>query len=290
MARAKPIPGLEADTPLAEAAARTVQVRSAEIFSFAGGVLDTGDIERVHDMRVATRRLRAVLEVYSACFEKPAFKTSLRDVKTLARALGARRDPDVALQEIEAIAVHLPGSARPGVDAIKDELRAEQAEGNVTLERELAVTVESQLEARLLELAASASDDGETFGDHARDMIDNRTAKLRKLGRRAIKSGEMEDLHAVRIGAKRVRYLHEIAEPAFGAKSRRGGKQARQLQDVLGELHDCDVMSERIRSRAWSTAVGDPRYLGYEALASYLDAKRRVLHRQYVDMWMEMGL
>ncbi|MEA2494052.1 MAG: hypothetical protein QOJ29_1963 [Thermoleophilaceae bacterium] len=267
-----------------------MQVRSTEIFSFAGGVLDTGDIERVHDMRVATRRLRAVLEVYRACFEKQALKSALRDVKTLARALGARRDPDVALQEIEAIAAHLPAIARPGVDAIEDELRAEQAEGNVTLERELAVTVDSQLEARLLELAASATDDGETFGEHARSMIDKRTTKLSKLGTRAIRSGEMDDLHAVRIGAKRVRYLHEIAEPAFGAGSGRGGKQARQLQDVLGELHDCDVMSERIRSRAWSAAISDARYIGYEALASYLDAKRRVLHRQYVDMWTEMGL
>jgi CHAD domain-containing protein len=156
MAKARDIPGLGPDIAMWEAASRTVQTRAAEVFSFATGVLDTGDIERVHDMRVATRRLRAALEVFRVCFPKPEFKAALRDVKDLADALGERRDPDVALEEVEQIKASLPAAATAGVDAFEDELRADQAQGNVTLERALAHVVESQLEARLLELAALA--------------------------------------------------------------------------------------------------------------------------------------
>ena len=156
MAKAREIPGLGPDIPLREAAARTVQTRTAEVFSFASGVLDTGDIERVHDMRVATRRLRAALEVFRVCFPALELKAVLFDVKALADALGARRDPDVALEEIEAIKAELPPEAAVGVDDFEDELRADQAQGNVTLEQALAHMVETQLESRLLELAATA--------------------------------------------------------------------------------------------------------------------------------------
>jgi CHAD domain-containing protein len=156
MARARDIPGLGPDMPMREAAALTVQTRVSEVFAFAGGVLDTGDIERVHDMRVATRRLRAALEVFRPCFPKPEFKAALRDVKALADALGARRDPDVALATVEGIMAHLPPQARAGVDAFEDDLGMEQVAGNATLEQALAHATETQLEARLLELAALA--------------------------------------------------------------------------------------------------------------------------------------
>ena len=74
MAKARPIRGLGPDTRFGDAAAAAVEVRAREVFEHADGVLDTGDIERVHDMRVATRRLRAALEVFAACFPKKEHK------------------------------------------------------------------------------------------------------------------------------------------------------------------------------------------------------------------------
>src|SRR4051812_29200208 len=171
MARARPIPELADATPLADAAARTVQVRAAEVFEFAGAALDTNDIEGVHDMRVATRRLRAALEVYRDCFPKPEFKRELRDVKSLASALGARRDPDVAIATVKEIAAHLPASAAPGVDAFLGELRADQEAGNTTLEAALAEAQSSGLQPRLLELAAHPLDSDATFGAFMADMV-----------------------------------------------------------------------------------------------------------------------
>ena len=95
MAKAKPIPDLSAEDSYAEAAARIVSVRAGELTENAQGVLDTGDIERVHDMRVATRRLRAALEIFEPCFPAEAYAEALAEVKRLADALGERRTADV---------------------------------------------------------------------------------------------------------------------------------------------------------------------------------------------------
>lgn len=287
MAKARPIQGLGTTTPLGKAAARTIEVRTAELFELAHGVLDTNDIERVHDMRVATRRLRAALEAYRPCFPKGRFKTALRDVKALADALGARRDPDVALETIEAIAQHLPPAARAGVDFFESELRAEQEGGNIALERALAQAATEQLEQRLLELAASADGAGESFGAHADATVPAHRERLRKRIRQALERQTPEALHATRIAAKRLRYLFEITEPCLGSDARAGAKRMRGLQDLLGELHDCDVMSQRIRANAELIPLDDDRYIGLEALASYLEAKRRVLHREFVRVWAQ---
>src|SRR5919112_2018163 len=137
MAKARDIPGLHADMPFAEAAAATVAVRAEELFEHSANVLDTSDIERVHDMRVASRRLRAVLEIYAPCFPKDQFRPLLREVKALADALGARRDPDVLLDRLDAIEGVLPKADTPGIEAFAAPVRAEQEHGNATLAQAL---------------------------------------------------------------------------------------------------------------------------------------------------------
>src|SRR3954471_13265218 len=103
MAKAAEIP-LDPSEPFADAARRVVPVRGRELAEHSENVLDTSDIERVHDMRVATRRLRAVLEIFAPCFPKRAHREVLDDVKTLADALGERRDPDVHIAALEEFA------------------------------------------------------------------------------------------------------------------------------------------------------------------------------------------
>ena len=155
MAKAAPVE-LHPELPYREAAARTVEVRAQELFDQAEGVLDTSDIERVHDMRVATRRLRAALEIFEPCFTPSEFKPVLRDVKRLADALGARRDPDVQLEEFQRLEAALGDAERPGLDVLADELRAEQAAGNERLTVALAETESGDLRNRLAALAAGA--------------------------------------------------------------------------------------------------------------------------------------
>ena len=84
MAKARDIPGLRWDDSFRTAAAAVVRVRAQELWEQADGVLDTSDVERVHAMRVASRRLRAVLEIFAPCFPAAAYRDVLRDVKRLA--------------------------------------------------------------------------------------------------------------------------------------------------------------------------------------------------------------
>jgi inorganic triphosphatase YgiF len=157
MAKARDIPGLHADLRYREAAALTVAVRSQELFEQANGVLDTSDIERVHDMRVASRRLRAVLEIYEPCFPRKALRDVLADVKALADALGERRDPDVHLSQLEEFGSAVKAADRPGVELFAERVRGEQGAGNEVLARALAGIEETDLRGRLQALAASAS-------------------------------------------------------------------------------------------------------------------------------------
>ena len=156
MAKARTIRGLAFDASFAEAAAMVIEVRAAEVFEHAEGVLDKQEIERVHDMRVATRRLRAALEVFAICFPKKPHAAALAEVKALADALGARRDPDVAIRALEDIAAGLGRGERPGIAGLVEELQSEQEAGNETLSRALEEARESRLDERLQELAAHA--------------------------------------------------------------------------------------------------------------------------------------
>ena len=133
MAKAKPIPDLTADDAYAEAAAKVVSVRGAELAAHAQGVLDTGDIERVHDMRVATRRLRATLEIFEPCFPAKAYGQALTEVKRLADALGERRDRDVAIAALHNFNDQMAAPDRRGVSSLIEQLRGEQQQANEDL-------------------------------------------------------------------------------------------------------------------------------------------------------------
>lgn len=144
--------------PYALAAARTVRLRADELFAHAENVLDTSDIERVHDMRVASRRLRAVLEIFEPCFPHADFKTVLRDVKALADALGERRDPDVHIEDMEELEKDFQVAYRPGLEALVARLRERQAAGNDALATALEHVAVGRLHERLHSLADGAEE------------------------------------------------------------------------------------------------------------------------------------
>lgn len=153
MAKAREIE-ISADEPFADVAQRVVRVRAQEVFDHAEGVLDTEDIERVHAMRVATRRLRAVLEIFAPAFPAKAHRGLLREVKRLADALGERRDPDVHIVAIDRMLETALPEHRPGLQRLRHEWVHRQALGNRVLERALAEMETNDLEARLLALRA----------------------------------------------------------------------------------------------------------------------------------------
>jgi CHAD domain-containing protein len=133
VAKARPIEGLDPAMPYAAAAAQIVAMRATEMEEHSEGVLDLSDIEVLHDMRVATRRLRAALEVFEVCFPRDAYRLTLEEVKALADALGERRDRDVAIEALDSFASHLPSADRPGIESLAARLRGEQVAANESL-------------------------------------------------------------------------------------------------------------------------------------------------------------
>ena len=85
MARPREVPGIDCEESFSLAAARVVEVRAGEVFEHAGGVLELDEVEPLHDMRVATRRLRAALEVFRPCFPRQRRKRALKKVKAAGK-------------------------------------------------------------------------------------------------------------------------------------------------------------------------------------------------------------
>ena len=154
MAKPRDIPELSANVPFREAASAAVRVRAEEVWQHEGRALDTADIEGVHDMRVATRRLRAVMEIFAPAFPKKRHGKVLKEVKALADALGERRDPDVMIDRLRALERELTSEDKPGIESLVEELRAGQEEANARLDRELARIREDKLAEQLALLGA----------------------------------------------------------------------------------------------------------------------------------------
>jgi CHAD domain-containing protein len=97
--KARRVKGLDPDGPLADNAARIVVVRLAELRSFVPKALDPAEVDALHDMRIAAKRLRYVLELVHPCFG-PYAKTAIKHLKALQDVLGDIHDADVHLPEV----------------------------------------------------------------------------------------------------------------------------------------------------------------------------------------------
>ncbi|HWP33461.1 MAG TPA: CHAD domain-containing protein [Solirubrobacterales bacterium] len=155
MARAREVE-LDCEAPFSVAAAQVVEVRAEEVFEQAHGILDLDDPERVHDMRVATRRLRAALEIFAPCFPRKPRRKGLRRVKALADALGECRDVDVEIELLEGVAAELAGADREAVARLLAGMRGEQRRANGDLEAFVTNKRLKRLRRRLRKLAGSA--------------------------------------------------------------------------------------------------------------------------------------
>jgi CHAD domain-containing protein len=119
-------------------------------------VLDLAQVERVHDMRVATRRLRATLEVFEVCFPRKRHRKALKKVKALADALGERRDLDVELELLQGLADQVAGEDRAALAALIAGLRSQQERANEKLAPFVAYKRLKKLRRRLAKLVKEA--------------------------------------------------------------------------------------------------------------------------------------
>ena len=147
---------LDCEASFALAARRVVKVRAKEVFKQADGVLDLEQVERVHDMRVATRRLRATLEVFEDCFPRKRHRKSLKRVKALADALGERRDLDVEIDLLESLVAEVAGEDREAPAGLIEDLHARRRQANDDLAPFVTPKQLKKLRRRLTKLAKAA--------------------------------------------------------------------------------------------------------------------------------------
>src|SRR5688500_4295627 len=85
------------------------------------------------------------------------------------------------------------------------------------------------------------------LGENAARLSRGRLGEVVSVARQALKKERAEAQHDMRIAAKRLRYVLEITGFCFGQPAETARRRARELQDILGELHDCDVMLPRVQ-------------------------------------------
>lgn len=149
-----------------------------------------------------------------------------------------------------------------------------------------------------------------TMAENAARIVLVRVEELRSFAPKALDPAHSTSQHQMRIAAKRLRYVLEATGFCFGRPATTARSRARDLQDLLGEIHDADVMLPRVAEhreklraidveavlgRAGSAADLDPEiaaraphrtaYRGLDVLEVYLDARRALLHERFADLW-----
>jgi CHAD domain-containing protein len=117
----------------------------------------------------------------------------------------------------------------------------------------------------------SGLDPGAPLRPNAARIVRTRLDELRSFAVAALEPSAATAQHDMRIAAKRLRYVLEIAGPCFGAEAKTARDAAKRLQGVLGDIHDCDVML--------------PQADGIESLCDLLRTRRELLFRQFGELW-----
>ncbi len=260
-------PGLDADDLMVEAAHKIVSYHFRQMLKHEAGTRAGEDIEELHDMRVATRRMRAAFGVLAGHLASDEVAPHLRGLKRTGRKLGAVRDLDVFWEKTERYLGSLPAGRMVDLEPLHVVWgkERERARG------QMIGYLDSDRYGRFRDAFG-------TFLDSPRagelpvlsDAVEPRPHRLRFVAPlliyerlNAVQAYEgwvtgpdvpLERLHALRIAAKGLRYTLEFFEEILGAEARPLIEQIKGLQDHLGDLQDAVVASTLLRDfLTWGT-------------------------------------
>ena len=287
--------------------AKIIQRHLAAMAAEVEGVRAAEDIECIHRMRVATRRMRTALTLFSDCFPKQDYKKIQKDVRKVTRALGEARDLDVQLEVIEAALEEFPNPVfQPGIKRLKLRLTQRRAEVQQHVDAAMDKMLADQLIERLEAWAAPLLEQSKSVYLY--------TPALYQLAFRGIQvridellshvpyitdPQNVQELHAMRISAKRLRYAMETFEELYGGQLKPYITTARKLQDQLGAIHDLDVWivmipqfieEERARIVGYFGNVRPLRRLlpGLEAFRQSRIALREAGYANFLKEWAKI--
>jgi CHAD domain-containing protein len=220
------------------------------------------EAEELHDMRVATRRLRAALDLFEPAL--PGRSRRLRqELGWVAQQLGLVRDFDVQLARLNTWRDELPaqdGAALGDLAGLLHRQR-DEARGDLLgcLDSERYDTLVSELISMLHQgpgagTGRAADRAGEPAVAVVPTLVLARHRAATKAARRARRTGDPTDVHRLRILCKRLRYALEFVSEIYDGRTRGVVRRVVALQDCLGLMQDAGVATGRLRSLA--TTVG----------------------------------
>ncbi len=210
------------------------------------------DPEELHQMRVAVRRIRAMLKAARPLLERTWADGLRAELGWLGRALGPVRDADVLIERLRGRAAAFDDSGRAAVETLIEALVADRESARAEM---LAVLRSRRYTALLRRLAAAGAPPLPTPGGGAAapplvELVHTEYRRLSKAVRAAGEDPPDEVLHALRIHGKRLRYTGELAAAAGRKPVRKPVRELVEstvaLQDVLGEHQDACVAQQRV--------------------------------------------
>jgi CHAD domain-containing protein len=239
------------------------------------------DPENVHQMRTATRRLRAILRAVRDSLD-PAPTRVLRELRWLGRVLGAARDLDVLRQHLRAELAALEGADAAAITGVLGHLDAERRHAQAGVRSALLSGRYEKLSA-LLDQALGPALDGDDvpLGRIAR----RRFKRLRKAVQELPATPSDEQLHAVRVRVKRARYAGELARDIVGRPAKRFVREAGKVQDILGEHQDAAVAEAWLRRQLRADRVPPAVVRRLLALEQH---RRRSAWIDFQDRWPKL--
>jgi CHAD domain-containing protein len=300
--RKKKAPGVRVDEPLVEAGRKILRFHCERMLANEDGTREGKDIEALHHMRVATRRQRAAFRIVAPYFRRVAIRDFQDELRTAAGYLGAVRDLDVLIEAAEGYQSSLGADAAGTLEPLLDEWREKRSAARVEL---LAYLGGDDYQAFKERYGVFLSSAGAGVKDAAPDDLPEPRLVRHILpaeiwnhyGRvqayeTVLGWASIETIHALRIEAKRLRYLLESFSGALGPGVALAVEDVVALQDHTGELHDVDVTIGLLRQFLMHSppASVDPAVAA--SVKGYLKAKQarlRALQRGIMRPWRRVA-
>jgi CHAD domain-containing protein len=231
--------------------AKMTRKRLRVLTRLCDGVRAAEDIEAIHKMRVATRRLRIALFLFEECNPKRRARRWRKEVRRLTRAFGAARDLDVQILFVEDfLETAVEPLHRPGIVRLLLRLRQErsrrQAQVVQALDRFAREDVAKDLRDNLVRTSRQTRVPADPSEQtivlrHAQRHVTQLLRIMLRYERYVTHPERADELHQMRIAAKHLRYALETFAPLCKGRLNQSIRAARRVQDLLGALHDCDT-------------------------------------------------
>ncbi|MGA7873969.1 MAG: CHAD domain-containing protein [Candidatus Binatus sp.] len=266
-------------------AARKALAFGAESLLRHQSAAESGDAESLHQLRVATRRLRASIELFSNVIYAAQLRIFRRDIRWISTQAGAVRECDVTPALIAARAAKIDPDLRdaiaPMVAALDERRKAEHAK----LYELLASKRYRTLLAKLSRPAIKKIGSDRPLGIVAPQLIRPAARGASRLGEKIADDAPALLFHKLRVRIKRLRYELEMMAPLGAKRHKKTLARLEELQELLGLYHDVTVASAWLLSYA-ETAAAPPRtVLAAGALIQSLRSSENKLRRRCMRAW-----